>query len=452
MLSNMDPFATLVPGSRRPFKFLSSQPPPPSQTTQTQPQDMSVLPQVTPPPTSTRRRKPTITYRSPSVEVAPYSLSNPNISVPLQEDPTDNANTSPYSPVQPDSSSSTSSPSPRTPSSSSPNSLLTDASSASSFAKPLSTREVYAMAPPLPLYHPLGALALRLPPLGESPKTPHSQLADPTTSKPIQSPTSNRPRNNTTANRNRNSGRSRRTTAAKLRDAPADTDPLNADEKDKDQDEYVATHRRRRNGPSASASLSASAQAELIATEGRKRKRREVDTGDPGVSPPISKRSRQPRAGTSASTSNNPPSPTPSFVQLNDEIPDAMEVEEDEEPPTSTRTNGRRRNTKSGGRRNGTRRTGQKKEKERSPSTDGASYDQPPITDQPHVLEVPSGPTKDTGGDGDSPSGDEAIVSSRSPPIVAPVPTHLTKNALDGLNMSAVNVGDRVDSAGPAYI
>jgi hypothetical protein len=231
----------------------------------------------------------------------------------------DNPNTSPYSPAQADSSSSTSSPSPRTPSSSSLTSLLTDASSASSFAKPLSTREVYAMAPPLPLYHPLGALALRLPLLGESPKTPHTQLVDPIPSKPIQTAASNRPRNNTGANRNRNSGRSRKTTAAKSRDVPADTDPLIADEKDKDQDEYVATHRRRRNGPSASVSLSASAQAELIATEGRKRKRREVDAGDPGVSPPIPKRSRQPRAGTSASTPNNPASPTPSSVQLKDE-------------------------------------------------------------------------------------------------------------------------------------
>ncbi|KAF9792715.1 hypothetical protein BJ322DRAFT_1016404 [Thelephora terrestris] len=355
---------TSPPTATRPFNFLSSQPPPPSQTIQTQPQGMPVLPHVISPPTSTRRRKPTITYRSPSVEVAPYSLSNPNISVPVQEDPTDNPNTSPHSSAHADSSSSTSSPSPRTPSSSSPTSLLTDALSASSFAKPLSTREVYAMAPPLPLYHPLGALALRLPLLGESPKTPHSQLVDPTISKPIQSPTLNRPRNNTTASRSRNSGRSRK---AKPRDVPADTDSLNAEDKEKDQDEYVATHRRRRNGPSASVSLSASAQAELIVTEGRKRKRREPDTGDPGVSPPIPKRSRQPRAGTSANALNNLPSPSPSLAQLNDETPDAMEVEEDEEPAPSTRTNGRRRNAKSGGRRNGTRRTGPKKEKEGPP-------------------------------------------------------------------------------------
>ena len=449
MLSNLDPFTTLVPGSRRPFNFLSSQPPPPNQFTQTKLQEMSARPQVTSSPTSTRRRKPTITYRSPSVEVAPYSFNDPNVSIPLQEDPMDNTNTSPYSPAQQDSSSSTSSPSPRTPSSSSLTSLMTDASSASSFAKPLSTREVYAMAPPLPLYHPLGALALRLPLLGESPKTPHPQLVDPTPSRPIQCPTSNRPRNNTTANRNRNSGRSRKTTAAKLRDAPVDTDLLIADEKDKDQEEYVATHRRRRNGPSASVSLSASAQAELIAVEGRKRKRREVDTGDPGVSPPIPKRSRQPRAGTSASTSNNPASPTPSLVQLKDEIPDGMEVEEDEEPPLPARTNGRRRNAKSSGRRNSTRRTGSKKEKERTPSSDEASYDQPSAVDQP---QPPDGPAKETEGDGDSLSGDEATINSRSPPIVAPVPTHLTKNALEGLNMSAVNVGDRVDSAGPAYI
>ncbi|KAF9648548.1 hypothetical protein BDM02DRAFT_3186989 [Thelephora ganbajun] len=449
----MDPFATLVPGSRRPFKFLSSQPPPPppppSQISQTQPQDMSVRPQVTPPSTSTRRRKPTITYRSPSVEFAPYSFNDPNVSVPMQDEPMDNLDTSPYSPPQADSSSSNSSPSPRTPSSSSLTSLLTEAPSASSFAKPLSTREVYAMAPPLPLYHPLGALALRLPLLGESPKTPHSQLVDPTLSKPIQTVASNRPRNNTAVNRNRNSGRSRKTTAAKSRDVPADTGPLIADEKDKDQDEYVATHRRRRNGPSVSLSLSASAQAELIATEGRKRKRREGDPGDPGVSPPIPKRSRQPRAGTSASTPNNPTSPAPSFVQLKDETP---EIEEDEEPPLTARTNGRRRNAKSGGRRNGTRRTGPKKEKGRSPSSDEASCGQRSTTDQPQAHEASGELAKDTEGDRDSLSDDEAIVSSRSPPIVAPVPTHLTKNALEGLNMSAVNVGDRVDSAGPAYI
>jgi hypothetical protein len=228
-------------------------------------------------------------------------------------------------------------------------------------------------------------------------------------------------------------------------------DLLIADEKDKDQEEYVATHRRRRNGPPASVSLSASAQAELIAAEGRKRKRREVDTGDPGVSPPIPKCSRQPRAGTSAGTSINPVSPTPSLLQLNDETLDAMEVEEDEEPLFSARTNGRRRNAKSG-RRNSTRRTGPKKEKERTPPSDDASYDRPPAVDTPQVHEVPGGPTKETEGDGDPHSGDEPNVSSRSPPIVAPVPTHLTKNALEGLNMSAVSVGDRVDSAGPAYI
>ena len=365
----------------------------------------------------------------------------------------DNANTSPYSPVQQDSSSSTSSPSPRTPSSSSLNSLLADASPASSFAKPLSTREVYAMAPPLPLYHPLGALALRLPPLGESPKIPHTQPVDPTPPKPIQNTTTSRPRNNTASNRNRNSGRSRKTTTARPRDAPADVDPLISDEKDKDQDEYVATHRRRRNGPSASVSLSASAQAELIvATEGRKRKRREADIGDPAVSPPIPKRSRQPRVGTSASTPNNPASPAPSFAELKDENPDAMEVEEEEEPPFSARTNGRRRNAKSGGRRNGGRRTGPKKEKERTPSSDEAFYDQPAAVDKPQAREPSAGPAKETEGDGDPPSADDAVTSPQSPPIVAPVPTHLTKNALEGLNMSAVNAGDRVDSAGPAYI
>ena len=453
MLSNMDPFTTLVPGSRRPFNFLSSQPPPPpNQVTQTHSQDTSMCPQVIPLSTSTRRRKPTITYRSPSVEFAPHSLNEPSISPPTQDESMDNVNTSPRSPPQGDSSSSTSSPSPRTPSSSSLTSLLTEASAASFFARPLSTREVYAMAPPLPLYHPLGALALRLPLLGESPKTPHTQLVDPTPSKPIQTVVSNRPRNNTGASRNRNSGRSRRTTAAKSRDVPADTDLLIADEKDKDQDEYVATHRRRRNPPSVSASLSASAQAELIAAEGRKRKRREADTGDTGVSPPIPKRSRQPRAGTSISTPNNPPSPTPSSIQLQDEIPDAMEVEEDEEPPLSTRANGRRRNAKSGGRRNSTRRAGLKSSKERSPSSDEASYDQPSVADRPQAQEAPGELAKETEGDGDSPTGDEAVVGSRSPPIVAPVPTHLTKTALDGLNMSAVNVGDRVDSAGPAYI
>ena len=453
MLSNMDPFTTLVPGSRRPFNFLSTQlPPPPIRVTQSHPQDSSMRPQVTPPSTSTRRRKPTITYRSPSVEFAPYSLNDPNISAPVQSESVDNPNTSPYSSAHGDSSSSASSPSPRTPSSSSLASLLTDASSASSFAKPLSTREVYAMAPPLPLYHPLGALALRLPLLGESPKTPHTQLIDPTPSKPIQPIASNRPRNNTSANRSRNSGRSRKTTSAKSRDVLVDTDPLIPDEKDKDQDEYVASHRSRRNGPSVS--LSASAQAELIAAEGRKRKRREADTGDPSASPPIPKRSRQPRTGTSTSTPNNPVSPTPSFIQLKDEIetPDAMEVEEDEEPPFSARTNGRRRNAKTAGRRNNTRRAGLKKEKERSPSSDEVSYDQPSVADQPQAQEASGELAKDAEEDGDSPTGDEAIVSSRSPPIVAPVPTHLIKNPLEGLNMSTVNAGDRVDSAGPAYI
>ena len=452
MLSNMDPFATLVPGSRRPFKFLSPQPPPPNQVIQSRPQDMSVRPQVTPPTTSTRRRKPTITYRSPSVEFTPYPLNHTTVSVPVQDEPMDNGNTSPYSPAQEDLSSSTSSPSPPTPSSSSLPPLLTDGSSASSFAKPLSTREVYAMAPPLPLYHPLGALALRLPLLGESPKTPYTQLVDPAPSKPIQTVASNRPRNSTGTNRSRNSGRSRKTTAAKSRDVPPDTDPLITDEKDKDQDEYVATHRRRRGGPSASVSLSASAQAELIASEGRKRKRREADTGDPGVSPPIPKRSRQPRAGASATTPDNPASPSPSSVQLKDETPEGMEVEEDEEPPLSARTNGRRRNAKGNGRRNSTRRAGPKKEKERTPSSDEVSYGQPSAVDQPQAHEAPGDLVKEAEGDGDSPSGDEAIVGSRSPPIVAPVPTHLTKTALEGLSMSAASVGDRVDGAGPAYI
>lgn len=308
------------------------------------------------------------------------------------------------------------------------------------------------MAPPLPLYHPLGPLALRLPLLGESPKTPHTQLVDPTPSKPIQTAASNRPRNNAGTNRNRNSGRSRKTVAAKSRDVPADTDPLITDEKDKDQDEYVATHRRRRNGPSGSVSLSASAQAELIAAEGRKRKRRDADTGDPGISPPIPKRSRQPRTGTSANTPNNPASPAPSSIQLKDETLDAMEVEEDEEPPLSARTNGRRRNAKSGGRRNSTRRIGPKKEKERTPSSDEVSYDQRSVVDQPQAHEALGELTKETEGDGESPSGDETIVSPQSPPIVAPVPTHLTKNALEGLNVSAANVGDRIDGAGPAYI
>lgn len=451
MLSNKDPFTTLVPGSRRPLKFLSSQPPPlPNPVSQTQPQDFSMLPQVTPPSTSTRRRKPTITYRSPSVEFAPYSLNAPNASPPMQDESMDNANASPRSPALGDSSSSSSSPSPRTPSSSSLTSLLTDASPASSFAKPLSTREVYAMAPPLPLYHPLGPLALSLPPLGESPKTPQTQLVDPTPSKPIQPAASNRPRNNAGANRNRNSGRSRKTTAAKSRDVPPDTDPLIADEKDKDQDEYVASHRSRRNPSSVSVSLSASAQAELIAVEGRKRKRREADTGDPAVFPPIPKRSRQPRAGTSTSTPNNPASPTPSSIQLKDQTPDAMEVEEDEEPPLSARTNGRRRNARTGGRRNGTRRVGLRKEKEVTPSSDEISYDQTSAIDGPQTHEASGELAK--GGDGDSPTGDETILASRSPPIVAPVPTHLTKNALEGLDMSTADAGDRVDGAGSAYI
>jgi len=129
-----------------------------------------------------------------------------------------------------------------------------------------------------------------------------------------------------------------------------------------------------------------------------------------------------------------------------------MEVEEDEEPPLSARTNGRRRNAKGGGRRNGTRRAGPKKEKERTPSSDEVSYGQPSTADQPQAHEASGELIKETEGDGDSPSGDEAIVSSHSPPIVAPVPTHLTKTALEGLSMSAASVGDRVDGAGPAYI
>ena len=129
-----------------------------------------------------------------------------------------------------------------------------------------------------------------------------------------------------------------------------------------------------------------------------------------------------------------------------------MELEEDEEPPLSARANGRRRNTKSGGRRNGTRRAGPKKEKERTPSSDEVSSGQRSAVDQPQAHEAPGELVKETEGDGDPPSGDEAVVSSRSPPIVAPVPTHLTKNALEGLSMSAANVGDRMDGAGPAYI
>jgi hypothetical protein len=187
----------------------------------------------------------------------------------------------------------------------------------------------------------------------------------------------------------------------------------------------------------------------MIAAEGRKRKRREADAGDPGVSPPIPKRSRQPRAETSASTPNNPPSPTPSSVQLKDETPDAMEVEEDEDPPLFPRTNGRRRNAKTGGRRNNTRRAGQKKG---TPSSDEVSNGQRSAADRPQAHEASGELAKETEGDGDSPSGDEPIVGSPSPPIVAPVPIHLTKNALESLNMSAANVGDRMDGAGTAYL
>ena len=129
-----------------------------------------------------------------------------------------------------------------------------------------------------------------------------------------------------------------------------------------------------------------------------------------------------------------------------------MEVEEDEEPPLSARTNGRRRNAKNGGRRNGTRRTGPKKEKERTPSSDEVSYGQSSAIDQPQAREASGDPTKEAEGGGDSLSGDEAIVGSCSPPIVAPVPTHLTKNALEDLDMTAANVGDRTDSARPTYI
>ena len=129
-----------------------------------------------------------------------------------------------------------------------------------------------------------------------------------------------------------------------------------------------------------------------------------------------------------------------------------MEVEEDEEPPLSARTNGRRRNTKSGGRRNGTRRAGLKKEKERTPSSDEGSYGQRSTVDQPQAHEASGDLAKEAEGDGDSPSGDEAVTSSRSPPIVAPVPIHLTKTALEGLNMSVSSVGDRTDGAEPAYI
>jgi len=129
-----------------------------------------------------------------------------------------------------------------------------------------------------------------------------------------------------------------------------------------------------------------------------------------------------------------------------------MEVEEDEEPPLSARTNGRRRNAKSGGRKNGTRRTGSKKEKERTPSSDEVSYGQRTAVDQPQAHEASGELVKETEGGGDFPSADEAIAGPHSPPIVAPVPTHLTKTALDGLSMSAANVGDRMDGAGPAYI
>ena len=124
-----------------------------------------------------------------------------------------------------------------------------------------------------------------------------------------------------------------------------------------------------------------------------------------------------------------------------------MEVEEDEDPPLSARTNGRRRNAKSAGRRNGTRRAGLKKEKEKTPSSDEVSYDQHSVVDRPRADEASVELAKETEGDEDEP-----VARSPSPPIVAPVPTHLTKNALEGLNMSAINVGDRVDGAGPAYI
>ena len=219
----------------------------------------------------------------------------------MKDEPMDNANTSPHSPVQADYSTSTSSSS----------SLATEVSFAPYFAEPFSTRELYTLTPPLPSYHPLDVFTLRLPLLGEPPETLHPQLADLTPSKPIQ-------------------------TVSKPRDVPTDTDPLIADEKDRGQDEHVATHRCRRSGPSASISLSAFAQPEVVAAEGRKRKRWEVDIQDPGVSPPIPKRSRQPQAGTSASTSNSLPSPTPSSVQPKDGMPDAMQVEEGAEKAVQT--------------------------------------------------------------------------------------------------------------------
>ena len=83
-------------------------------------------------------------------------------------------------------------------------------------------------------------------------------------------------------------------------------------------------------------------------------------------------------------------------------------------------------------------------------SSDEVSYDQTSITDRPQTHEPSGELAKGTEGDGGSPAGDETILASRSPPIVAPVPTHLTKTALEGLD--TVNVGDRVDGAGPAYI
>ena len=85
-----------------------------------------------------------------------------------------------------------------------------------------------------------------------------------------------------------------------------------------------------------------------------------------------------------------------------------------------------------------------------TPSSDEISYDQTSAIDGPQTHEASGELAK--GGDGDSPTGDETILASRSPPIVAPVPTHLTKNALEGLDMSTADAGDRVDGAGSAYI
>lgn len=181
-------------------------------------------------------------------------------------------------------------------------------------------RKKYPMGPPLPLYHPLGRLALSLPPL-EPANFGHST--------PISIDDSDSARRSS-----RSSARSRRP-AAKLRDA--------------EDDDVVS-----RPAPISNVSAIAAVAAREIKEKatprkkragggaGAKRKRKDVDDGDATYP---AKRTRNPR-GTSHTAAEDADSPTDSSIPLPEVTPTPEPAEADDD---SKNSRPERRSTRSSG-------------------------------------------------------------------------------------------------------